>query len=675
MFFGILTLVVALTISAIAIYYSVAGLVAIFAAAAIPIIVMGGALEVGKLVAAVWLHKYWHKAVWWIKLYLSVAVLVLMFITSMGIFGFLSKAHIEQTAAAQEQQALLARFDTEVGRQNEIIARAEQRIRDAEAGAEREDAGIQEKIDAEQERIDNAYNRRQPSIDEQQAIITAQQTAKNNRVAVFEDEIAALDIELQRLNGLVDQFRQELAGASVASVEAQVQPYIDQIAQLDADIARLDEQAAEYEQRIASLEIDNSAVQSLRNQIAAIEENIVVTTNKLQSTERAQIQEGQAVIGVTGDGLFGGNTRRALASWTEAQQQRIAQLQSQEAELRAQAQSTVDTERARLTQLIGSLRGEQIEAVQQRKQALLDTIDRIRQDAAGGLQTQRDSIQARIDAVLNVDIPANRQARRAAQEEITRLRNAQDPVVEQARAEIARIRQLAEDEISQSQTVIERLRSEITIGEDADLDAIVDEQTDRIRQATSEIDQLTEQKFALQAEVRKLEAEVGPIKYLAEAIYEDADRNTLEDAVRWVILIIIFVFDPLAVALLIASQFIFEWRKEDRNKNSDTKESYTEFDDSDNEQIQEAQLEIIKPNPRQKVKKAKLTNLRKATKAISDPITVEADNKKLDNKPYDPYNDTRPTEKLSEVERSIREDIWPAGYDGKLAPPRPFKEE
>ena len=674
MFFGILTLLVALTISGIAIYYSVAGLVAIFAAAAIPIIIMGSALEVGKLVAAVWLHKYWHKAVWWIKLYLSVAVLVLMFITSMGIFGFLSKAHIEQTAAAQEQQALLARFDVEVERQNEIIARAEQRIRDAEASAEREDVGIQEKIDAEQERIDNAYNRRQPSIDEQQATITAQQTAKNNRVAVFEDEIAALDIELQRLNGLVDQFRQELASASVASIETQVQPYIDQIAQLDVDIARLDEQAAEYEQRIATLGIDNSTVQSLRNQITAIEENIVVTTNKLQSTERAQIQEGQAQIGVTSDGLFGGNTRRALASWTEAQQQRIAQLQSQETELRTQAQNTVDTERARLTQLIGSLRGEQIEAVQQRKQALLDTIDRIRRDAADGLQTQRNGIQARIDTVLNVDIPANRQARRTSQEEITRLRNAQDPVVEQARTEIARLRQLAEDEIAQAQTVIERLRAEITIGEDVDLDSIIDEQTDRIGLATSEMDRLTEQKFALQAEVRKLEAEVGPIKYLAEAVYEDADRNTLEDAVRWVILIIIFVFDPLAISLLIASQFIFEWRKAERNKNSDTEKSYPETDNSVNELTQEVQVEIIKPKPGQQVKKAKLTNLRKATKAISDPITVEADNKKLDNTPYDPYTDMRPIEELTVEERTQREDIWPEGYDGKLAPPSPFKK-
>ncbi len=102
MIFGILTMLIALCISAVAIYYSVAGLVAIFAAAAVPIIIMGGVLEVGKLVTAVWLHRFWNKAAWWMKFYLSIAVVVLMFITSMGIFGFLSKAHIEQTTASME---------------------------------------------------------------------------------------------------------------------------------------------------------------------------------------------------------------------------------------------------------------------------------------------------------------------------------------------------------------------------------------------------------------------------------------------------------------------------------------------------------------------------------------------------------------------------------------------
>ena len=88
MFIGILVLITALTISSVAIYYSVAGLVAIFAAASIPIIIMGASLEVGKLVTAVWLHRYWKQAKWWLKSYLSIAVIVLMFITSMGIFGF-----------------------------------------------------------------------------------------------------------------------------------------------------------------------------------------------------------------------------------------------------------------------------------------------------------------------------------------------------------------------------------------------------------------------------------------------------------------------------------------------------------------------------------------------------------------------------------------------------------
>ncbi len=99
MLFGILTMFIALCISAVAIYYSVAGLVAIFAAAAIPIIIMGSVLEIGKLVTAVWLHWYWRKAAWWLKTYLSIAVLVLMFITSMGIFGFLSKAHIANSSS------------------------------------------------------------------------------------------------------------------------------------------------------------------------------------------------------------------------------------------------------------------------------------------------------------------------------------------------------------------------------------------------------------------------------------------------------------------------------------------------------------------------------------------------------------------------------------------------
>ena len=103
MIFGLLTLITALSISAVAIYYSVAGLMAIFAAAALPIMIMGGVLEISKLVTAVWLHKYWKQATWWLKSYLSIAVVVLMFITSMGIFGFLSSAHKIGRASCRER--------------------------------------------------------------------------------------------------------------------------------------------------------------------------------------------------------------------------------------------------------------------------------------------------------------------------------------------------------------------------------------------------------------------------------------------------------------------------------------------------------------------------------------------------------------------------------------------
>jgi len=91
-----LALATALTLSAIAAWYSILGLTAIFAAAVIPVIVMGLSLELGKVVTTVWLHRYWERAGIALKLYLLPAVLILALITSMGIFGFLSKAHIEQ---------------------------------------------------------------------------------------------------------------------------------------------------------------------------------------------------------------------------------------------------------------------------------------------------------------------------------------------------------------------------------------------------------------------------------------------------------------------------------------------------------------------------------------------------------------------------------------------------
>ena len=95
MFFGLLTLLVALAISTVAAYYSIVGLMAIFAGAKLAIAIMGVVLEIGKLVVASWTFQNWKTSPFSIRSYFIVAVIVLMLITSLGIFGFLSRAHIQ----------------------------------------------------------------------------------------------------------------------------------------------------------------------------------------------------------------------------------------------------------------------------------------------------------------------------------------------------------------------------------------------------------------------------------------------------------------------------------------------------------------------------------------------------------------------------------------------------
>lgn len=109
-----LTLFSGLFISAVAIYYSVSGLTAIFAASVIPIIIMGTSLEVGKLVASVWLKQYWSQAPKLLRGYLISAVAILMLITSMGIFGYLSKAHTDQSLVSGDVQSKIAVYDDKI---------------------------------------------------------------------------------------------------------------------------------------------------------------------------------------------------------------------------------------------------------------------------------------------------------------------------------------------------------------------------------------------------------------------------------------------------------------------------------------------------------------------------------------------------------------------------------
>jgi hypothetical protein len=410
MILGLITFLSALTISAVAIYYSVAGLAAIFAAAVIPIIIMGVALEVGKLVTAVWLHRYWSQATWWLKTYLSIAVFVLMFITSMGIFGFLSKAHIEQTSLSQEQVALIETLDDKETRSSAKIERWRSELDRLMSG---EDVRVDSLVEKEELGLDKIYAR-----------------IKGEKDAVRAD--AKFEIEQQQTRITQAQDRR------------------------DAEIAAAEKK---FEGSFGGTKAYDDAVKKAKN-------------NELSVASRAQ--------------------KEILA-----------------------------------------------------------------------INTKLDEDLAKIDAKYAGDI-------KAINDRIQNLRNQ-----------------------ANTKTV--------------DIDSRVEELEGFIETEQVKIDEVNEEKFGYEKEYRKLEAEVGPIKYIAEFIYgEQADNNLLEAAVRWVIIIIIFVFDPLAVLLLIASQYTFNWNREQKGGSLPGKpEDDPNPEPSDPDPQPEVEETVEEPTPEPQLSKKK----------------------------------------------------------------------
>ena len=117
----IITFLTSLAIACVAGWFSIAGLMAVFAGAAMPALVMGAVLEVGKLVTASWVYNNWEYATWQLKVPLVTFTIILMFITSMGIFGFLSKAHLEQGASTVDNADKIARLDQQIAREKSTI--------------------------------------------------------------------------------------------------------------------------------------------------------------------------------------------------------------------------------------------------------------------------------------------------------------------------------------------------------------------------------------------------------------------------------------------------------------------------------------------------------------------------------------------------------------------------
>ena len=269
MFLIVVTFICAMAISTVAIYYSVLGLAAIFAAAKLPIIIMGGVLEVSKLVTASWLYQNWRNIPFFLKTYLTIAVVVLMLITSLGIFGFLSRAHIEQATPTGDAVAKIERINSQIARQESTIESLIGKIDRLRTGTS-DTATVQ--IDREQNIINNANNKIVKDvelitlqIDNIKAEITDIQTVADKKIMIEQDKLNTLDDAVNTvLSANKNFFNEELEAAKLrdsqkaerdvitkniskaqADADKQIEPLRLQIGQLNAQISTLQASVAD----------------------------------------------------------------------------------------------------------------------------------------------------------------------------------------------------------------------------------------------------------------------------------------------------------------------------------------------------------------------------------------------------------------------------------------------
>ena len=171
---SLLTFVTSLAIAAVAAWYSIIGLTTIFSAAVIPIIIMGIVLEIGKLVAAAWVYNHWRETSILLRTYLVSAIIVLMLITSMGIYGFLSKSHIDAGINTGEISVKIERVDNRIASEQRQIDRAEKNILEMDTTLEKTEYGFfddsrleeRKRQSAEREQLNSIITKSENNIDD-----------------------------------------------------------------------------------------------------------------------------------------------------------------------------------------------------------------------------------------------------------------------------------------------------------------------------------------------------------------------------------------------------------------------------------------------------------------------------------------------------------------------------
>ena len=298
MIFYIIILLSALSISGTGAYFSILGLATMFPGAAWSVIVMGSVLEVGKIVSAIWLHMNWKEANKLMKAYLTTAVVVLMLITSMGIFGFLSKAHIEHSYLTEKETAAVEQIDEKILREEQFIARQSAYI-DEESkrltsskdvnliDIQREEKRIEQintqlnkDVEFEQSRSDKLTERRREldtavaNVESQAGGLFSSKKQKLEELKASQaDERASIDASLKEIEGKIDAHRkkaetqiqesrskiasfQQSRGGGQDQAKQEIEKYNKLINEANDRINELQVQKISYDEKVRSLEAE-----------------------------------------------------------------------------------------------------------------------------------------------------------------------------------------------------------------------------------------------------------------------------------------------------------------------------------------------------------------------------------------------------------------------------------
>jgi chromosome segregation ATPase len=283
MIFSFAYLISALAISGIAAYFSVVGLATIFPGAITAVIIMGGVLEIGKIITAIWLHRNWKTAPFLIRSYLCFAVFTLMGITSMGIFGFLSKAHIEHQVTTEKTQALAEQVNTKISREKEYISRQQVYIKNLEERTNSSASGTRVDIDQENSRISDITSQMNKEIEFEQTRIND----VRDKIAEMKAEVIKLEDQSGGIFSNKKKKIEELKAAQeapLAELAAQIAKYNQNIAafrtQAQGSIQKIETKIDEFRQRT------ERKGENLTPEIELYNKNIAEAYDKIDDLEK-----------------------------------------------------------------------------------------------------------------------------------------------------------------------------------------------------------------------------------------------------------------------------------------------------------------------------------------------------------------------------------------------------